>query len=182
MSKRCKRIYPIKDFTKDFYRVNEVAKLLGVTTTTIRNYEKEGLLNMERTEGNHRILSKTNLLAFLKERGLIEEDETSQGKVDIIYVLDLDVESCRKVSLNIVSKLESLKNPVFIYDILYDAIVGYNSLNSDMTGIKSLISMVADDKVRNIYVRNKEELAKDEGYAYLKLLFDYREINIIEVD
>lgn len=176
MSKRCKRIYPIKDFTKDFYRVNEVAKLLGVTTTTIRNYEKEGLLNMERTEGNHRILSKTNLLAFLKERGLIEEDETSQGKVDIIYVLDLDVESCRKVSLNIVSKLESLKNPVFIYA------VSDSSLNSDMAAIQELIAMVADDKVRTIYVRSKEELAKEEGYVYLKLLFDYRGVNIIEVD
>lgn len=50
-------MYQVSDFTKNMYRVHEVAEILGVTTKTIRNYDKDGKLKTCRTEGNHRMIT-----------------------------------------------------------------------------------------------------------------------------
>ena len=49
-------MYLVSDLRKQSYKVNEVAKILGVTTKTIRNYDERGLLKAERTVGNHRVI------------------------------------------------------------------------------------------------------------------------------
>ena len=64
-------MYQVSDFTKNMYRVHEVAEILGVTTKTVRNYDKDGKLKTCRTEGNHRMVTRENLIAFLDSKGLI---------------------------------------------------------------------------------------------------------------
>ena len=77
-------MYKVSDFKKASYRVNEVAKILGVTTKTIRNYDDEGKIKTCRTEGNHRLIMKEDLIDFLDKKGLIIDDTINQ-KRDIIY-------------------------------------------------------------------------------------------------
>lgn len=72
-------MYKVSSFTKNAYRVNEVAKMLGVTTKTIRNYDAEGKIKMIRTEGNQRQIMKDDLIQYLDEKGLIEWDVDSFG-------------------------------------------------------------------------------------------------------
>ena len=79
-------MYQISDFNKSAYRVNEVAKMLGVTTKTIRNYDKEGKLRTIRSEGNHRMILREDIIALLQKKGLIV-DETVYQKRDVIYAL-----------------------------------------------------------------------------------------------
>ncbi|GAB4399285.1 MAG: hypothetical protein OHK0053_19240 [Microscillaceae bacterium] len=50
--------------------INEAAKLLGVTTITLRLWEKEGKIKSHRTEGGHRRYEITDLLGSKKEKSL----------------------------------------------------------------------------------------------------------------
>ena len=61
-------LYKVSEFTKNIYRVNEVAKLLGVTPHTIRVYANNGKIKTARTEGNQRVIMKNDLLELLKEK------------------------------------------------------------------------------------------------------------------
>ena len=63
-------MYKMSDLDKPFYRVHEVAVILGFSDKTIREYDKSGILKAERTEGNQRHFSKKELVRFLKERNL----------------------------------------------------------------------------------------------------------------
>lgn len=50
--------------------INEASKLLGVTTKTLRLWEKEGKIKSHRTEGGHRRYEITDLLGSKKENSL----------------------------------------------------------------------------------------------------------------
>ena len=77
-------MYKVSDLKKQSYKVNEVAKILGVTTKTIRNYDERGVLKAERTVGNHRVIMRDELIRFLDEKGLVLDD-TLKGRRDIVY-------------------------------------------------------------------------------------------------
>lgn len=77
-------MYKVSEFTKNTYRVNEVAKLLGVTPHTIRVYANNGKIKTVRTEGNQRIIMRNDLLELLKEKNMLYDD-TQTEKIDVIY-------------------------------------------------------------------------------------------------
>jgi excisionase family DNA binding protein len=49
------------------YKTKEFAKLINVTTQTLRNWEKEGKIKSFRTPGNHRRYDKEELLKIMKK-------------------------------------------------------------------------------------------------------------------
>jgi excisionase family DNA binding protein len=56
---------------KDFYTTGEVAKLLGISDRTIKNYCTNGQLGSEKTPiTNYRRISKEHLIAFLEQQNL----------------------------------------------------------------------------------------------------------------
>ena len=48
-------------------RIGQVAKLLAVSTDTIRTWIDEGRIRSDRTNGGHRIIKGTDLVEFLTE-------------------------------------------------------------------------------------------------------------------
>lgn len=50
--------------------IKEASELLGVTTTTFRNWEKEGKISSIRTEGGHRRYEVKDLIGSKKEKSL----------------------------------------------------------------------------------------------------------------
>ena len=50
--------------------IKEASELLGVTTTTLRNWEKEGKITSVRTEGGHRRYQVQDLIGGKKEKML----------------------------------------------------------------------------------------------------------------
>ena len=50
------------------YSMKDITKMLHITETTIRNYEKKGLISIERSENNYRIFTLKNLSRLISIR------------------------------------------------------------------------------------------------------------------
>ena len=170
-------MYRVSDFGKNSYKVHEAAEILGVTTKTIRNYDRDGKLKTYRTEGNHRIVMRDDLIEFLTEKGLILDDTAGQRK-DLIYARvsshdqkrggDLD-----RQALFLAENVEGLVNPVILKEV-------GSGLNDKRVQLQKLLKMVCNDEVRNVYVTYKDRLTRF-GYHYLETMFLPHNVNIIVV-
>lgn len=171
-------MYRVSDFNKNSYRVHEVAEILGVTTKTIRNYDQNGKLKTCRTEGNHRMVMRDDLIEFLMEKGLIIDDTASQRK-DVIYARVSSQEQKRdgdldRQALFLAENVSGLMHPVILKEV-------GSGLNDKRKQLQKLLKMVCSDEVRNVYVTSKERLAK-YGYHYLETMFLAHNVNIITVE
>ena len=170
-------MYQVSDFTKSSYRVKEVADFLGVSTKTIRRYDEEGKLRMHRTEGNHRIILREDLLCLLEEKGLLYDDSTMQKK-DVIYarVSSHDQKRSGDLDRQIVFLIEhtaGLQNPVILKEV-------GSGLNDGRVQLQKLLRMVCQGEVRNIYITYKDRLTRF-GYHYLENVCGHYGVRIIVV-
>lgn len=170
-------MYQVSDFTKNMYRVHEVAEIFGVTTKTIRNYDKDGKLKTCRTEGNHRMITREDLISFLDRKGLIVKDISGQ-KRDVIYARvsghdqkkggDLD-----RQAMFLIEKADNLVNPLILKEV-------GSGLNDKRVQLQRLLKMVANNEVKNVYITYKDRLTRF-GYHYLETMFLAHNVNIIVV-
>jgi len=170
-------MYKVSDLTKKAYRVKETADILGVTTMTIRRYDREGKLKTVRTAGGHRVILKDDLIAFLDRKGMIVDD-TVQDKKDVIYARvsshdqkkngDLD----RQV-LFLVEHVKDLSNPVILKEV-------GSGLNDNRKELTKLLQMVSGDQVRNVYITYRDRLTRF-GYRYLETMFTAHGVKIIVI-
>ena len=170
-------MYQVTDFTKNAYRVKEVADLLGTTPQTIRNYDKQGLIKTARNDGNQRIIMREDLIEFLDKKGLVFNN-TDDTKRNVIYARvsshdqkrggDLD----RQVTF-LVENANSLHNPVILKEV-------GSGLDDKRKQLQKLLKMVCNNEVRNVYVTYKDRLTRF-GFNYLETMFLVHNVNIIIV-
>ena len=94
-------------------KINELEDLLGVTRSTVRYYEDEGLVTPPRTENGYReygdeevqVLQKIIVMRKLGV-GVPEIRELINGKADLHDVLEQNIEKLRKDQQNIESAIE----------------------------------------------------------------------------
>ena len=85
-------MYKVSDFTKTAYRTGEAAKILGITTRTIQNYDKLGKLKVCRTEGNRRVIMREDLIKYLDDKGLIYDDTNSKQQMHFMTVREMNLQ------------------------------------------------------------------------------------------
>ena len=171
-------MYRVSDFKKNFYKVHEVAEILGVTTKTIRNYDRDGKIKTCRTDGNHRIVMRDDLLEFLQEKGVLVDD-TAKQKHDVVYARvsshdqkkngDLD-----RQALFLIEHTKDLQNPVILKEV-------GSGLNDRRVQLQKLLQMVCRDEVHNVYVTYRDRLTRF-GYHYLETMFLAHGVTIIVVN
>jgi len=169
-------MYLESEFVKDVYKTGEVAKILGVTTKTIMNYDKEGILKFQRTATDRRVLTRVDLLDYLEQRGMLVRDK--KGKRDIVYARvssqkqrktgDLD-----RQALFIVENVNGLINPLIIKEV-------GSGLNDKRKQLQTIIKMVMHDEVNNIYVTYLDRLTRF-GFNFLKTICNEKGVSIIVV-
>jgi len=169
-------MYLESEFVKDAYKTGEVAKILGVTTKTIMNHDKEGILKFQRTATDRRVLTRVDLLDYLEQRGMLVRDK--KGKRDIVYARvssqkqrktgDLD-----RQALFIVENVNGLINPLIIKEV-------GSGLNDKRKQLQTIIKMVMNDEVNNIYVTYRDRLTRF-GFNFLKTICNEKGVNIIVV-
>lgn len=164
-------VFKISGFKKPFYKIGEVADILGVTPKTIQNYDSQGKIETIRSDGGHRIISKEALIKYLSERGLIIDDTIC--KRDIIYARvsryeksDLDGQI-----MEILLSVTDLKNPLVLQEV-------GSGLNDNRSKLVSLIDMVLNGEVHKVYVTHRDRLAI-LGYNYLEYVFSSKGVEIV---
>ena len=150
-----------------YYRVTEAARIIGVSASTLRAYERANILVPERNPGNQRIYSETLLDNFLEEQGRLTP---KQGKI-IHYARSSDGDQTK---LNTQFQLleEQYGKPDYI---IQDKASG---LNENRKGLSRIIKLVQTNEISTIYVTQKDRLTRF-GYSYLETLFDAYGASII---
>lgn len=170
-------MYKDSELTQATYKLNQVAKMLNVTPTTLRNWEKVGKVKFDRTPTNIRFIPRNTLIDLLDEQGLYYNDSNNQQK-DVIYarvsshdqkkqgVLD------RQVSF-LVTEIKDLQNVVVLSEV-------GSGVDDKRKKLQQLIKMVMNGEVNRVFVVDKDKLAQ-EGFHYLETVFKAKGVEIIEV-
>jgi excisionase family DNA binding protein len=170
-------LYRESDLTKAYYSTGEVAKLLGLTSKTIINYDKAGKLPFERGETDRRRLSKSNLMKYLEKRGLLLAEA---AKKDAVYARVSTTRQkergdlSRQVQTVLAYAATQRPNELLIYEE-----VG-GGLNENRRELQKLLKLVLNKEVSRIFVNYKDRLSRF-GYKYIEMLCAHSGCEIIVV-
>lgn len=168
-------MYKLSEFIKPMYRAGEVKDILGVTLQTLHNYDKDGVIKFDRTEGGHRIVSKEELLKYLDKKGLLIDDLAIE-KVDVVYARVSSGEQKTKGDLDrqalaILEGFEGrIKNPIILKEV-------GSGLNDKRKLLLKLIDMILNNEVNGIYITYRDRLTRF-GFHYLEKICDYKGVEI----
>ena len=171
-------MYRDSELTQATYKLNQVAKMLNVTPTTLRNWEKVGKVEFDRTPTNIRFLPRNKLIDLLAEQGLYYNDKTTQRK-DVIYARvsshnqkaqgDLD----RQVHF-LVTEVKDLQNVVVLSEV-------GSSLDDKRKKLQQLIKMVMNEEVKRVFITDRDKLT-EVGFCYLETVFNTKGVDILVVE
>jgi len=143
--------------------IQQAATLLGVTTKTLRLWEKEGKLTSFRTNGGHRRYKTEDLLKSKSEKQLTiayARVSTNDQKKDLVRQIDL-------LELYCTSK-------GYQFEIISDLGSG---LNYKKKGLIRLIKLICSSQVERIILTTKDRLLRFGS----ELIFTLCEIFSVEV-
>lgn len=147
---------------KEYYKVGEVAELLGVSPQTVRNWDESGKLPHHHTgKGGYRFFSAESITQFLRnERGNPETTATPVGycRVDAADELKLEQQVYA-----VESYLAAQGRP---FEIIKD--VGYSG-DYKRKGLRDLLKGMKEGRFSKVVVWSKGCLA-DEGYDLIEYL------------
>ena len=139
--------------------MKEAKELLGVSTKTIQNWDKAGIISVVRTPGGRRRIP-------LSEIERIRGDSSSQKKKLAIYARVSSNEQKQKGDLerqiNFVK--ENLDEEFLLVDTLSD--VG-SGLNDKRKGLHKLMKLAREKEITDVAIRYKDRLTRF-GYGYLE--------------
>ena len=126
--------------------IKEASELLGVTTTTLRNWEKEGKITSVRTEGGHRRYQVQDLIGGKKEKMLTVAYArvSSQDQKDDLKRQELVLEAyCSKQSYD--------------FEIISDLGSG---MNYKKKGLVKLIKLLCSHQIDRLVITHKDRLLR----------------------
>ena len=154
------------EFTKEYYKTGEVAKMLKVTPTSIMRYEAEGLIKFDRTEQNRRVISRDNLLEYLRGKEMLIEDSARR---DVIYARVSTHKQSERGDLERqveqVLAFAAMQNPVNI-EIIKEVSSG---LNDNRSGLKKLLRAILSEEIHRVFINYKDRLTRF-GFRYLETI------------
>ena len=153
--------------------MKEAKELLGVSTKTIQNWDKAGIISVVRTPGGRRRIP-------LSEIERIRGVSSSQKKKLAIYARVSSNEQKQKGDLerqiNFVK--ENLDEEFLLVDTLSD--VG-SGLNDKRKGLHKLMKLAKEKEITDVAIRYKDRLTRF-GYGYLEEYFNSHGVTIHVLD
>lgn len=126
--------------------IKEASELLGVTTTTLRNWEKEGKITSVRTEGGHRRYQVQDLIGGKKEKMLTVAYArvSSHDQKDDLKRQELVLEAyCSRQSYD--------------FEIISDLGSG---MNYKKKGLVKLIKLLCSHQIDRLVITHKDRLLR----------------------
>jgi putative resolvase len=153
--------------------IKEAKELLGVSTKTIQNWDKAGIISVVRTPGGRRRIP-------LSEIERIRGGSSSLRKKLAIYARVSSNEQKQKGDLerqiNFVK--ENLDEEFLLVDTLSD--VG-SGLNDKRKGLHKLMKLAKEKEMTDVAIRCKDRLTRF-GYGYLEEYFNSHGVTIHVLD
>ncbi len=131
------------------YSVGKFADMIGVSSNTLRNWEREGKLIPLRTKGNQRRYSEEQYLEIMQ---LTKHDRINIGycRVSANHQKD-DLD--RQISL--------IENYLSTKGVRYEIIKDVGSgINYNKKGLKELLGLVSQNRVDTLYILHKDRLVR----------------------
>lgn len=170
-------MYKRSDFTKPAYKTAEIMKILNISYSTIKNYDKQGKLLIKRTETGRRVVLREDLLNYLDSLEiLVHDDETI--KHDVIYARVSSNEQKTKGDLDrqamfLMENCRDLQKPIILKEV-------GSGLNDKREKIQELIHMVENNEVNRVFVTCRDRLTRF-GFYYLESMFKAHGVEIVVV-
>jgi len=148
------------------YTIQEAAKLLGVSISTMRRWEKEGKIKPIRTQGGHRRYT----LEELSQIKPLQHDT----KLTIAYcrVSSSDQKEDLQRQVENVSQYCTAKG--YSFKVITD--IG-SGLNYNKKGLKELLHLVQSNKLERIVVNYKDRLIRF-GYEIIEQICEFHGVTI----
>lgn len=152
------------------YRIGQAARLLGVSTSTLRRWEREGKLIPQRTEGDHRLyrLSQFNLS---KSRSTRDRKTIAYARVSS-HDQKMDLERQKKV-LELYCASHG-----WSYELLSDLGSGMNYYKR---GLKKLLNAILEGNVGRLVLTHKDRLLRF-GAELVFALCEAREVEVVIIN
>ena len=168
-------MYKRSDFTKPAYKTAEIMKILNISYSTIKNYDKQGKLPIQRTETGRRIVLREDLLNYLDSLGILVNDEET-AKHDVIYARVSSNEQKIKGDLDrqaifLMENYHDLQKPIILKEV-------GSGLNDKRKKIQELIRMVENNEVNRVFVISRDRLTR-VGFHYLETMFKLHSVEIV---
>lgn len=170
-------MYKRSDFTKPAYKTAEIMEILNISYSTIKNYDKQGKLHIQRTETGRRVVLREDLLNYLDSlKMLIHDDKTT--KHDVIYARVSSNEQKTKGDLDrqamfLMENCHNLQKPIILKEV-------GSGLNDKRKKIQELICMVENNEVNRVFVTYRDRLTRF-GFHYLESMFKAHGVEIVVV-
>ncbi|MDJ0742316.1 MAG: IS607 family transposase [Xenococcaceae cyanobacterium MO_167.B27] len=144
--------------------ISEAAYLLGVSTDTLRRWEKEGKITSSRTEGGHRRYDLTSILKDKEDEGLTILYPRVSTRPQL---KDLD----RQIAvLETYAQIKGWKNCLTLKDI-------GSGVNYRKRGLNKLLSLLTEGKATRLVLTTKDRLLRFGS----ELVFSICELYSVEV-
>ena len=145
-----------------FYSIGQFAKLIGKTTQTLRNWDKDGSLKPHYiTRSGYRYYSQEQLNHFL---GLKSEIQLNKKTIGYCRV------SSHKQKNDLERQIENLKTYMYAKGYQFEIITDIGSgINYNKKGLNQLIDMIINSEVDKIVVLYKDRLIRF-GYELIENL------------
>lgn len=152
------------------YRIGPASKLLGVSTSTLRRWEREGKIVPERTVGSHRLyrLSQFKMSSKLQAR---ERKTIAYARVSS-YDQKADLDRQKKV-LEMYCAAQGWK-----FELLTDLGSGMNYYKK---GLKKLLNAILDGNVGRLVLTHKDRLLRF-GAELVFALCEAREVEVVIIN
>ena len=153
------------------YRIGQAAKLLGVSTSTLRRWEREGKITSHRTEGMHRLYR-------LSEFNISKSHKSIRGRNTIAYARvsshdqKADLERQKKV-LEMYCASQGWK-----FELVSDLGSGMNYYKK---GLKKLLNAILEGDVGRLVLTHKDRLLRF-GAELVFALCEAREVEVIIIN
>lgn len=153
------------------YRIGQAARLLGVSTSTLRRWEREGKISPHRTEGAHRLYR-------LSQFKISKTQSTTRDRKTIAYA--------RVSSHDQKSDLDRQKKVLEMYcashgwkfELITDLGSGMNYYKK---GLKSLLNAILEGNVGRLVITHKDRLLRF-GAELVFALCEAREVEVVIIN
>ena len=155
------------------YKPKEFAELIGVSVKTLQRWDREGILNANRTPTNRRYYTREHYLQF---KGI----STEEDKRDVVIYARVSTRNQKDDLKNQVEFLQQYCNAKGM--IVTKTIEDYESgLNYNRQQWNNLIDQVMENKIKTIVITHKDRFIRF-GYDWFERLCEKYNTNIVIVN